>query len=85
MPTPVRRRHPDGSDAATGDQRAIPFLNTLLTTNNGKIRKEALRSLARLGDETARKHLVSFSLRPDVPAEELRLARSLVARVEGRA
>ncbi len=63
-----------------GDPRATPFLKSLLASKNAKVRKEVLRSLARIGDATSRAALKEYADRTDVPGDEATMAGTLLER-----
>jgi hypothetical protein len=62
------------------DPRSLPFLRSLLDSDNSKVRKEALRSLGQLGPR-AKRDLATFSLRIDRSRAERNMARELINRM----
>lgn len=64
-----------------GDPRALPFLKSLLSHTNPKLRKEAIRSLSRINDPYSRKILLEYADRSDIARDEASMARSAAERI----
>jgi len=64
-----------------GDNRALPYLRSLLDHENQKVRKEAIRSLSQM-DARARNDLIAYTLRGDRPMDERRMAQLAAERMK---
>lgn len=64
------------------DARAAPFLGKVLEAQNPKLRKEALRSLGKIGDSQARALLISYSSSLSAPSDEAKLAKAIAQRLK---
>jgi len=63
------------------DARTIPFLRSLLENQNAKLRKEAIRNLGRIGDQSAKRVLLAYAEKQDTPGDEARMALTIAERM----